>query len=428
MAGIRHFTASAIVLDDHDRVLLIHHNKLRQWLYPGGHIDPNEACAARKLGAAGVTCGFSRYGTGRADFAVMVWSLLYTLTRHAVGLAVLRLRGQSAKDVELMVLRHEVMVLRRQVSRPALQPADRMLLAALSRRLPRDRWGIFFVTPATLLRWHRDLVARRWTYPRRRQGRPSVGRELRELVLRLAAENPTWGHRRIQGELANLGPPVAPSTVWSILNRAGVDPAPRRSSPTWREFLQAQAASVLACDFFTVDTIALQRIYVLFVIELATRRVHLLGVTRHPTGHWVTQQARNLLMDLDGSTARFRFLIRDRDTKFTESFDRVFTAAGMEILRTPPRAPRANAICERWVGSARRECTDRLLIFGEAHLRTVLTAYVRHYNGHRPHWSLGQHPPHTAMATDRPIADAADHRIRRTPIFGGLINEYHRAA
>jgi transposase InsO family protein len=357
----------------------------------------------------------------------MVWSLMYTLTRQALGLAVLRLRGESAKDVELMVLRHEVMVLRRQVSRPALQPADRMLLAAFSRRLHRDRWGVFFVTPATLLRWHREL-ARRWTYPHRRPGRPSVSRELRELVLRLAAENPTWGHRRIQGELAGLGHAVAPSTVWSILNRAGVDPAPRRSSQTWREFLRAQATTVLACDFFTVDTVALQRLYVLFVIELGTRRVHLLGVTKHPTGTWVTQQARNLLMDLDERAARFRFLIRDRDTKFVESFDRVFTSAGLEILRTPPRAPRANAICERWIGSARRECTDRLLILGEAHLRAVPAVYVGHYNGHRPHWARGQIPPDGDAATNRPITGPIDHYVRRAPILGGLINEYHRAA
>jgi transposase InsO family protein len=358
----------------------------------------------------------------------MVWSLLYTLTRHALGLAALRVRGESAKDVELMVLRHEVMVLRRQVSRPALQPADRMLLAALSRRLPRARWDVFFVTPATVLRWHRELVARRWTFPQRRQGRPSVRRQLRALVLRLAAENPTWGHRRIQGELVGLGYAIAPSTVWSILNRAGVDPAPRRTSLTWRDFLRAQVATVLACDFFTVDTVALQRIYVLFVIELDTRRVHLLGVTKHPTGHWVTQQARNLLIDLDERSARFRFLIRDRDTKFVESFDRVFTTAGMEILRTPPRAPRANAICERWIGSARRECTDRLLRLGEAHLRAVLTAYVRHYNGHRPHWSRDQRPPDTDSAAVAPIADLTDHHVHRTPILGGLINEYHRAA
>jgi transposase InsO family protein len=340
----------------------------------------------------------------------MVWSLLYTLTRHALGLATLRLRGESAKDVELMVLRHEVIVLRRQVSRPALQPADRMLLAALSRRLPRARWGVFFVTPATVLRWHRELVARRRTFVHRRQGRPSVRGELRELVLRLAAENPTCGHRRIQGELAGLGYAVAPSTVWSILNRAGVDPAPRRSSQTWREFLRAQAATILACDFFTVDTVALQRVYVLFVIELDTRRVHLLGVTKHPTGHWVTQQARNLLIDLEAHAARFRFLIRDRDTKFVESFDRVFTSAGIEILRTPPRAPRANAIMERWIQSCRRELLDRTLVWNQAHLLHALRQYERHYNAHRPHRGISNarplHPLPDPITGSRPARPA----------------------
>jgi putative transposase len=295
-----------------------------------------------KLGASCLTCRLESAdtaGSGRADFAVMVWSLLYTLTRHALGLATLRLRGESAKDVELIVLQHEVMVLRRQVSRPALQPADRMLLAALSRRASPRPVGHVLRDAGHGAALARELVARRWTYPRRRQGRPSVRGELRALVLRLAAENPTWGHRRIQGELAGLGYAVAPSTVWSILNRAGVDPAPRRSAQTWREFLRAPAASVLACDFFTVDTVALQRVYVLFVIELDLRRVHFLGVTKHPTGTWAAQQARNLLIHLDERAARFRFLIRDRDTKFVESFDRVFTSAGMEILQTPPRAP-----------------------------------------------------------------------------------------
>jgi putative transposase len=216
-----------------------------------------------------LTCVFG-HGPGAwvgAGCAVMGWSLIYAVTRRAFELLVLRARGADReKDIELLVLRHEVAMLRRQVARPALEPADRMLLAALSRMLPRARWGAFFVTPSTLLRWHRELVARRWTYPRRRPGRPSTSRELRDLVLRLAAENPTWGHRRIQGELFGLGHRIAASTVWLILRRAGVDPAPRRAAQSWREFLRAQAAGVLACDFLTVDTVGLRRLYVLFFL------------------------------------------------------------------------------------------------------------------------------------------------------------------
>ncbi len=187
---------------------------------------------------------------------VVVWSLLYALTRNTLGLMLLRVRGDTAKDVELLVLRHQVAVLRRQVHRPALEPADRVILTALSPLLPRARWDVFFVTPATVLRWHRDLLARKWTYPRKSPGQPPVRREIRELVLRLARENPTWGHRHIQGELIGLGYPVGVATVWRILHRAGVDPAPRRADSSWRMFLRAQASGILACDFFTVETVA----------------------------------------------------------------------------------------------------------------------------------------------------------------------------
>lgn len=241
---------------------------------------------------------------------------MYLLLRNVLQMLTQLARDGGAKDVELLVLRHQVAVLRRQVHRPDLEPADRVVLAALSRLLPRSRWAAFFVTPATLLRWHRQLIARHWTYPHARPGRPPIAKQVRDLVLRLAAENASWGHRRIQGEMVGLGYRVAASTVWKILHEAGVDPAPRRCGPTWQQFLTAQAHTILACDFFTIDTVFLKRIYVLFFVEIATRQVHLVGMTAHPTGAWVAQQARNLLTDLDQRAAGLRFLLRDRDTKF----------------------------------------------------------------------------------------------------------------
>ena len=204
----------------------------------------------------------------------------------------------------------------------------------------------FFITPATLLRWHRHLLARYWTFPHARPGRPPVDPQLRALILRLARENPTWGHRRVQGELARLGYQIAASTVWKVLRHAGVDPAPRRSGPTWTQFLTAQARTILAYDFFTVNTVFFKRIYVLFFLELAGRRVHVAGVSTHPTSAWVTQ-ARNLLMDLDQRAEELQFLLRDRDAKFTTPLDAVFTAAGVQVIRTPPQAPKANAHAER---------------------------------------------------------------------------------
>ena len=248
-------------------------------------------------------------------------SLVYLLLRQILQMLTQLGRDGGAKDVELLVLR-------RQVHRPELCPDDRVLLAALSRLLPRARWSAFFDTPATLLRWHRQLLARHWTYPHTRPGRPPIAQQIRDLVLRLAAENPTWGHRRVQGELVRLGHHIAASTVWKILHHAGVHPAPRRAGPTWHQFLTAQARTIMACDFFTVDTVFFQRLYVLFFLELATRQVHIVGVTAQPTGAWVTQQARNLLMDLHERAHGLRFLLRDRDTKFTAAFDAVFSAVG----------------------------------------------------------------------------------------------------
>jgi putative transposase len=239
----------------------------------------------------------------RRGSPVMALQLLYLIFCQLTGWGALLARGQATKNAEILVLRHEVAVLRRQVTRPRLTWPDRAILAALTRLLPAQRRHHRLVTPQTLVRWHRDLVRRRWAKPHRPPGRPSIPTQLRQLILRMAAENPTWGYRRIHGELARLGVKIAPSTVWLLLTRAGIDPAPRRAGPSWRQFLSAQAEGILAADFFHVDTVLLKRLYVLFVIELATRRVHVLGVTANPTGLWVTQQARNLLIDLaDAST------------------------------------------------------------------------------------------------------------------------------
>jgi putative transposase len=235
------------------------------------------------------------------DHLEVLLSLLYRVVRCLFGLLAVLVRSDLSKDVELLVLRHENQVLRRQLrGRPQWDHGDRLWLAALSRLAHRRRWAdIFPVTPATLLRWHRHLVARKWTYTdRRRPGRPSTGVSIKTLIVRMARDNPTWGHRRIQGELARLGYAIAASTVWEILHAAGIQPAPRRAESTWRQFLTAQAHAIIACDFFTVETVLLKRLYVLVFIEHGTRRLHLGGVTTHPTGAWAVQQARNLTMDL----------------------------------------------------------------------------------------------------------------------------------
>jgi putative transposase len=352
----------------------------------------------------------------------MALRLLYLLFCQVLRWLALLARSTATKDAELLMLRHEVTVLRRQVTRPRVDWADRAVLAGLARLLPRPAWRGLFVQPATLLRWHRDLVRRRWTYPHRR-GRPAVTAELRQLVLRLARENSTWGYRRIHGELCRLGYGMGASTVWVILRRAGVDPAPQRSAISWRQFLRAQAKGVLAVDFFTVDTVLLQRLHVLFVLEVATRRVHVLGITPHPVGDWVTQQARNLLIELADRVGRFRFLLRDRDTKFTDAFDAVFAGEGIRVLRTP--VPRANAYAERWVGTVRREVLDRMLIFGCRQLRSVLAEYANHYNLHRPHRALGQAPP---LQPGEPVVLAPPGRVVRRDRLGGLIHEYAQVA
>jgi transposase InsO family protein len=350
----------------------------------------------------------------------VLWSFAYLALQRVLQLLALALRGDRSKEIEILVLRHQVSVLRRQVHRPDLTPPDRMLLAALSQLMRRRSWATFFVTPSTLLRWHRDLIRHRWTYPHKKPGRPPTPKTIRQLVLRMAAENAGWGYQRIAGELLNLGHRVSPSTVRNILLAAGLNPAPRRTGPTWTQFLTAQAEGILALDFLHIDTVLLRRIYVLFGIEHATRRVHLLGLTHHPTAAWTIQQARNLLMSLQ---MPLRFVIRDRDSKYTTAFDAIFEADGTTVIKTPPQAPRANAICERWIATLRRECTDRMLIYNQRHLRHILRRYIAHYNQHRPHRALHRRPPVPPL----PVKITGTH-IHRRKILNGLINEYTVAA
>jgi putative transposase len=357
--------------------------------------------------------------------------IVYLLTCRVLGLAVLVFRGDKAKDAELLVLRHENAVLRRYVGRVRYDPADRVWFAALARLLPRRRWSdVFPVTPATLLAWHRKLAGSKYdTSQRRKPGRPPRAPGVARLVVRLARENPLWGHRRIHGELTKLGVKIAPSTVWEILRAAGIDPAPRRSGPTWRRFLAAQAAGILAVDFLHVDTVLLKRMYVLVFIEHGTRRMHLGGVTANPTGDWTVQQARNLALTLGERFENTRFVIRDRGSNFTASFDAVFLAVGTRIVRTAVQVPRMNAICERLVGTLRRELLDRVLILGEGHLHAVLAEYQVHYNTARPHQGIGQRVPDGEHDGGHlTISDLDRGPIHRKPVLGSLINECSRAA
>jgi transposase len=308
--------------------------------------------------------------------------------------------------------------------------ADRALIVVLLDVLPRShRAGLrLMVTPETVLRWHRDILRRRWARKSRHKqaGRPVTRRNIRQLVLRLAKDNPSWGYRRIHGELAGLGIRLAPSTVWQVLTNAGIPPAPRRAGPTWAQFLHGQAEAILATDFFNVDPLDGTSAYVLAVIEHATRRVRILGVTAHPTNAWVTQMARNLMMDLNGHVESVKFLLRDRDTKFTLAFDTVFTGAGIRILRSPIRAPRANAIMERWIGGCRRELLDQTLIWNQRHLRQVLREYETHHNAHRPHRALAQAAPLRELPA--PVTDLDSFRVRRHDRVSGVIHEYTLAA
>ncbi len=358
---------------------------------------------------------------------IVLIGLIYRLAVTILSWLALRTRTQASKDAELLALRHEISVLRRANPRPRVDWSDRAVLAALSRLLRKDLRAHRIVTPGTLLRWHRRLVARKWAQPRP-AGRPPLSDEIVELIVRLAVENRNWGVVRIQGELRRLGHRIGAGTIRRILRSRRIPPAPTHDD-SWRVFLRAHAKTILAIDFLHVDcAVTLTRLYVAFVIEHATRRVYLLGVTRYPNGPWATQLARELTADLLEAGRHFTYLVRDRDTKFSEAFDAVFNAAGIDVLLTAPQTPRMNAIAERFVRTVRAECTDRMLIAGERHLRVVLGEFVEHYNTGRSHQGHGidLRAPH-----DDPNVvpfPAQANQIHRKQALGGLINEYRAAA
>jgi len=323
------------------------------------------------------------------------------------------------------VLRHQLAVLRRQNPKPAIEDDDRTLLGAIAQALPRWLREGWIVTPDTLLRWHRRRVARHWTFPPRRNGRPPTAAAIRRLAVAMAVENPTWGYRRIHGELVGLGHRIATSTVWQILKDHNVAPAPDRTSVTWTAFLRSQAA--VACDFACVDTVGLRRYYLLFFIDIQTRRVFFAGITAHPTGNWTTQAARNLFIRHSDALAGCKALVRDGGSQFTAAFDEIFRTEDIKILKTPVRTPVANAFAERWIGTLRRELLDRTLIWNQRQLERIVVDYIDHYNDHRPHRSLDQQPP--SRAATIPIRSPSDEvSVRRSSRCDGLIHEYRNAA
>ena len=365
----------------------------------------------------------------------MTLRLIYLVARNLVAWARLSRQDAAAKNVEILMLRHQLAVAQRRTPPRELQHklswADRAWLSLLAGLLPHDHLARLrlIVTPGTLIRWHHDLLRRRWAHRsrRKRPGRPPTHHRIKALVLRLARENSSWGYRRIHGELAALGIQVAPSTVWEILTAAGLDPAPRRDTgPTWPQFLRSQAEALIAADFVVIDLLDGTKAYVLAVIEHANRRVRVLGATAHPVTHWMVQQARNLVMDLEEAGVHARFLIHDRDASFSAAFDQALTDAGITVIRSAVRAPRMNALMERWFRSLRAELTDRTLIWNIPHLRRLLREYENFYNEHRPHRALGQAAPLRPLPEN--VINFETLRIRRHDRAEGILHEYRQVA
>ena len=352
-----------------------------------------------------------------------VYRILY---RFLASLARLAVRSGRSKDIEIIVLRHQLAVLRRQHGPPALNNDDRSLLGAITQALPRPRRQGWLVTPDTPLRWHRRRIARHWTHPPQTPGRPSTDAEIRRLIIDMTTQNPTWGYRRIHGELTGLGHTVGASTVWWILKHHGIDPAPDRTSVTWTQFLRSQAA--VACDFATIDTAFLRRYYLLFFIDVTNRQVSYAGITANPTGPWTTQAARNLFLRHPERLSDARALVRDRGSQFINTFDEIFRTEGFKILKTPVQTPVANTFAERWIGSLRRELLDRTINWNQHQLERLVNDYIDHYNAHRPHRSLDQRPPLGNDPQTKTDRDPPQLRVVRSTRCDGLINEYRNAA
>jgi hypothetical protein len=362
-----------------------------------------------------------------------VLRLAYLALTNTFALIRLLPMSDRDKDAEILALRHQLAVLQRKVGKPAFTPNDRTLLAALLRHLPTQklRQLHLLMRPDTILRWHRELLNQRHaaTCAPRRRGRQRTVRSIRALVLRLARENRSWGYRRIHGELTALGIKVAASTVWEILKEHGVEPAPGRAQTTWATFLRSQAEALLACDFFETRTLSGARLHVFAVIEHATRRIRILGATAHPTAAWATQLARNLAMDLEDTGSKAKFMIRDRDCKFTAAFDTVLHDAGLRVVLTGIQMPRMNSIMERWVQTCRHELLDRTLIWNQRHLLHALREFEHFYNEHRPHRTLRAAAPLRPLP--EPITDPeriAHLDVRRRDRLGSTLHEYRHAA
>jgi len=363
----------------------------------------------------------------------MIWFIIgHLFSTLLEWLSIGRLSDQE-KDLEILLLRQQLVIQERKLARP-VRPSriEKLTVAVVAAKLkatPKQsnaklREIIRLFQPETVLKWHRELVRRKWTYRHaERGGRPRTSPEVETLLVRFVRENPDWGYGKLQGELRKLGCDISEPTIADILDRHGIPPAPqRKTSASWRHLMQHYKSQILACDFFMVDTLFLQTVYVLFFIELQTRRVYLAGCTSHPKATWVTQQARQMVWQLEDRDPTIHFLIHDRDTKFVAAFDTVFRSTRAHIIRTPFRAPNANAYAERWVRTVRHECLNKLIIVNQAHLWRVLTEYIAYYNMSRPHQGLGQQPP---IPSPTPMRAGV---VCSRPVLGGIIHDHYRAA